>query len=184
MDISIFEPYYNTITLQGAVRLTAWCNETFLHAQTLLSLLGEREITYTSISNNLDKPTVLYALVYGALKAADESLSLPDFSSLVKPGEVIEAVSDIVDGIKQYSRIIDSVEFGELDEEYPETRQMSEGGGVDFSWWFSALKSAGYSMKEIYRMRMIGMQYAVSLANGLEVETQEDVLKEMGSAED
>lgn len=176
MGLSIFEPYYNAITVGDDRYILAWCNQTMLESVKAYTLLTGEYSDDDFLMSNLSNPNVFQAVLLGALTVANPGNGERFFLEILKGAKASQLIDVVTVGVSEYCRIVSSVEFGELDESYPDTVQKTDKQN-EVGWLIGALKKHGYSLAEISRMRYSGMQYALSVATGEELQTQKEIIE-------
>lgn len=124
-DIIDFFAYKNTVTLDKE-RTLAWTNSAIINAIQFYKELSEEEVKADQIRMELKegKLRAIQALLFGALKAEQPSMTIKLFGDIYKTDRLAYYVSAVLDGMIHYLPEADSKDIGEnLDTEWPETKK-------------------------------------------------------------
>ena len=107
------------------VRKLKWCNNTILYAIEYYRIVYKEKMTYDLILHEIEntKMRAVLALLYGALKAADDRIDITTFGRIYKNDFLKEYIDAVVEGMEAY---LPEPEFydhgGNLDEDWPDTQ--------------------------------------------------------------
>ena len=107
------------------VRKLKWCNNTILYAIEYYRIVYKEKMTYDLILNEIEntKMRAVLALLYGALKAADDRIDITTFGRIYKNDFLKEYIDAVVEGMEAYLPEPEFYDHGEnLDEDWPDTQ--------------------------------------------------------------
>ena len=119
------------------VRKLKWCNNTILYAIEYYRIVYKEKMTYDLILHEIEntKMRAVLALLYGALKAADDRIDITTFGRIYKNDFLKEYIDAVVEGMEAY--LSEPVyDHGEnLDEDWPDTQSEVKKGIIEKTDW-------------------------------------------------
>jgi len=123
-ELTDFFPIENSVQLDRDRQLK-WSNAAILHAIQYYQEICGIKVAYENILDELRAGTLraIQALLYGALKAADDRITIKLFGKIYRPANLEQYVLAVASGMSHYmpdSEVLDNGK--DLDEEWPDTQ--------------------------------------------------------------
>jgi hypothetical protein len=141
MDMTLIGPYVN---YWRGLELS-WSHASILKSIRFYQMIHEETLSYHEFMGKLKEPAVILCLFYGALGSIEE----------IEGASFDDVLDAVLDGLKNYYPEAE-IEFGELDESYPEAKPPARIP-ADFRSWVLFFKDKGFSLEEILNMTWRGM---------------------------
>lgn len=152
MEFFVYENYATFDKL----RKLKWNNNAIIMALRYYHTVLKKKITYDDLMEELKdgKASGVLSMLYGAVCAADSSITLPVFNDIYKAEHLKEYITAVYEGIKEYLPEPEIKDTGEdLDPSWPDTQSQvkkSQTEKTDWGYWIWIAKSKlGMTMEEI-----------------------------------
>ena len=161
-------PYVNLTNLDG-IRELARCHDAMAEAMTCYRHLTSKQLTFEQLVKERMTPEGCKAFIFGAL-TAKEPISFAEFFALYQDGNYPDYLMAVLDGIANYwLEGKPEPVWDELDLLYPEIpKQQSEGEFYLVPFQLELLQ-AGFTVADIGRMTMRGMEAVLDAVRGVVV---------------
>lgn len=141
MDMTLIGSYVNY--WQGLE--LSWSHASILRSIRFYQMIHGEALSYHEFMGKIKDPAVLLCLFYGALGNIEDT----------EGTDLFDVLDIVLDGLKNYYPEPE-IEFGELDESYPEAKPPARIP-ADFRSWVLFFKDKGFSLEEILNMTWRGM---------------------------
>ncbi len=158
-DLHDLYPFENYATFDK-IRKMKWCNNTFVYAIEYKRVVLGEQTDYDKIMQSIGSIDTIIALIYGALKAANDKIDISNFGRIYKGEHLKEYIEKVLEGVKMYHPEPEiKYSDDDLDEGWPDTqgelkkkvstkRQTGASGTGSRKKRGSATKNSGSSPKE------------------------------------
>jgi len=160
------KPYVNLADYDGRIVELEWCNDAIAHAADYYRHITGECLNFKLIMKQYREPVICTALFFGALKVAT-GMPLRDFSAKNMSYEQIYL--PVKDGLENYFDASNVRKMPEGDEEWPDTQKQvnKPNEDIELLTYQAIMKKWGFSLTEIGRMTMRGMQAAALELSGV-----------------
>lgn len=118
-------PFENSASFDRDRQLK-WCNAAVLHAMAYCKQISDIDLSYEQMLDELREGRLraIQALLYGALKAGDDRVTVKRFGDIYKTGNILQYVEAVIDGMAHYLQPPGSKDDEkDLDPEWPDTQK-------------------------------------------------------------
>lgn len=143
-----------------------WCNDAIAHASDYYRHITGKRLSFKSIMQQYKEPAICTALFFGALRVAT-GMQLREFS--VKHMSYEQIYLPVKDGLENYFDASNVRRMPEGDEEWPDTQKQvnKPNEDIELLTYQAIMRKWGFSLAEIGRMTMRGMQAAALELSGV-----------------
>jgi len=160
------KPYVNLAEYGGHIVELEWCNDAIAHASDYYRHITGKRLSFKSIMQQYKEPAICTALFFGALRVAT-GMQLREFS--VKHMSYEQIYLPVKDGLENYFDASNVRRMPEGDEEWPDTQKQvnKPNEDIELLTYQAIMRKWGFSLAEIGRMTMRGMQAAALELSGV-----------------
>lgn len=119
--------YFENYATFDRVRKLKWCNNTILYAIEYYRIIFKEKTDYDRIMKELQdkKMRAVIALLYGAIKAANNKINIMVFGRIYKNENLKEYIDAVIEGMEAYLPEPEIQDHGQnLDESWPDTQSQ------------------------------------------------------------
>jgi len=153
-------PYENYAKFDKIRRLK-WCNNAVLYAIEYYRVAYGVKTNFDLMLRELQdgKLRAVIGLLYGALRAADNTIDVAKFNKLYRVNNLKEYIDVVIEGMMAYLPEPEIQDHGQnLDESWPDTQAKAREKGIiektDWGFWYWFARKAGVTSQEFGELTM------------------------------